>query len=373
MTQLVHHSNVPYDVALTEARQHAVRQFEERIERGKAEGATVLEKILTQVPVDRVGRTSAMNLHVEENGSLVARILEDAEEHRLHANAESQLCTRLGLPVGYFRALKDEGAWGRTFAEETLRTLGRERNPRVLTRSVDGEMRAVLSDAYRRLDSRPLVEAFIKGCEKVGAVPTGGYATDLRVGMRATAPEVIYTAKGDPILCGAEWRNSDFGVGCHDMLFQVERLWCTNRATRTSAMRQVHLGKRLADDEAYSAHTYALDTKVQASALFDLVSVHMKPENIRRQLDAIDKAEATDVSPSRAKALLKEALGNAKAEFEAVGSIYAYERDLTNLPAGENLWRLSNAVSWFSQRPAIQAERRIELEEAAGWLLNARA
>jgi len=41
------------------------------------------------------------------------------------------------------------------------------------------------------------------------------------------------------------------------------------------AMRQIHLGKRLADDILYSQKTYELDTETTVSALSDIINAHL--------------------------------------------------------------------------------------------------
>lgn len=40
--------------------------------------------------------------------------------------------------------------------------------------------------------------------------------------------------------------------------------------------------------------------------------------------------------------------------------------DVQNLPPGNTLWRLSNAVSWIAQHKDNSPDHRIELEAAAG-------
>jgi hypothetical protein len=43
--------------------------------------------------------------------------------------------------------------------------------------------------------------------------------------------------------------------------------------------------------------------------------------------------------------------------------------DVVNLPAGNTLWRASNAISWIANAESVAAERRLELQELAGQLL----
>jgi hypothetical protein len=48
----------------------------------------------------------------------------------------------------------------------------------------------ILSDSYRRIDSRPVFEAFATGVQEKGALPYEGYVTDTKIAIQAIMPEV---------------------------------------------------------------------------------------------------------------------------------------------------------------------------------------
>jgi hypothetical protein len=62
-----------------------------------------------------------------------------------------------------------------------------------------------------------------------------------------------------------------------------------------------------------------------------------------------------------ARKLLKHEVAAAEAAFES--------DDVVNLPAGSNVWRASNAISWIAGRTE-DADRKLELERVAGEVLN---
>jgi hypothetical protein len=362
--QITHHDDRPYDLAVSEAARKTREKFDARIEAGRAEGAGILDKILATQPVDRIADTRALSFDAPD-GNLMVRIL-DQHEERVHANALAQFADKEEVPIGYLRNLLATDGWGRDLALRTLNDLAKHRTRRALLRSVDGELRGFLSDSYRRLDSRPLVEAFAKACIRVGALPVGGHHTDLRVGLRAIFPEVVDPLGNDPLLFGLQWSNSDFGVGGHELKLFVERLWCTNLATRENVLRQVHLGRRLPDDISFSEKTYALDTAAVASAVSDLVEKNISREAVDAQARRIVAASETEIDEKRAKGLLDEKLN--KTESKAALSQFAQNPYVEQLPQRPTLWRLSNAVSWIAK--SADAERRVELQEVAGWLLG---
>ena len=80
-------------------------------------------------------------------------------------------------------------------------------------RSLGGELRGFLSDRYRRLDSRPIIEAFATAVQHKGALPYDGYVTDTKVAIQAIMPEVYEPVPGEMVAYGLSLENSDFGNG----------------------------------------------------------------------------------------------------------------------------------------------------------------
>jgi hypothetical protein len=79
--------------------------------------------------------------------------------------------------------------WGAELLADNLNHIFKREEPRrLLLRSVQDEVRGVLSDMYRRLDSRPILDAFAGACREIGVVPVEGVGGDLRFCLRAVLP-----------------------------------------------------------------------------------------------------------------------------------------------------------------------------------------
>ena len=74
---------------------------------------------------------------------------------------------------------------------------------RFLLRSVNGEVRGFLSDRFRRLDSRPIVDSFARVCQGVGALPVEGYVTDTKMALKAILPQVFEPVRHEVMAFGA--------------------------------------------------------------------------------------------------------------------------------------------------------------------------
>ena len=105
--------------------------------------------------------------------------------------------------------------WGRELLAHNLITVFANRAPtaRYLLRSLSGELRGFLSDRYRRLDSRPTIEAFTSAVQRKGALPYDGYVTNTKVAVEAIMPEVYVPIPGEMVAYEFSLENSGFDMG----------------------------------------------------------------------------------------------------------------------------------------------------------------
>lgn len=364
---MYHHDSRTYDIAASEAATYFRAKFEKLIEAGQASATRTIEHVLNVIPEDRIATARAITF--DANGHLRARV-GDATLG-VHEHAKGQICTALGMPRAYVEALSQEGPdheWRRQLLAHNLNTLSAHTDSRHLVRSVAGEIRGFLSDRYRRLDSRPLLEQFVDAIIELGAAPLEGYATDTKVAIKAVLPHIFEPIPNEVMVLGLQWSNSDFGAGTHCISMFVLRGWCTNKATCQNELRQVHLGRRLAEDVEFSERTYALDTQAQASAVGDIVRGSLGPEKVNALLGKIRALSETEIREFGAGAWgRKLASALTKAEHEKARD--AFEgADTHLLPPGKTAWRLSNAISWVAN--GIKSEdRKMELERLAGEII----
>lgn len=140
----------------------------------------------------------------------------------LHDNAIGQLADRMGVPQRYLRTLASGETWAKNLAAEILNEhSGWTQRTRVLVRTVGTQVRGVLSDSYRRLNSVEILTAFVQEASRQGAVISDAYMNDTKVWAETILPQpiVIPTAKnGDVIIfAGARFSTSDYGDGAVDM------------------------------------------------------------------------------------------------------------------------------------------------------------
>ena len=278
--------------------------------------------------------------------------------------ALGQIAERAGVPLAYLRQLASPKAeaWQHQLAAQILREhYGNADNTRVLVRSVRGQMRGWLSDKYRRLDSRPLVEALAEESAAIGAIPVDGIATETRISLKVILPEILEPLPGEFLVCGGNWQNSDVGNGTHSFQLYAIRVACSNGMTMENMLKQVHLGGRLSDSIEFSDRTHQLDTAASVSALRDVVRGALGPAARDRLVESIRDAGNREMSRNQlsqaTRSLTKPVQKSIVDAFES--------SDVINLPPGNTAWRASNAISWIA-RHTDNPELRLDLERAAG-------
>lgn len=366
---LAHHSTENYNVAASEAAKLARTKFEAEIARGKNRAMAVIEQVETQIPVDRVVNNKALNFRVEMSALKVQLGGKTEVVEGFHRNALAQAAERVGMPLVYIDKLMTKGDWGRELVAENLNELYHNSEAaRYLTRSVNGEVRGFLSNAYRRMDSRPILEAFVGAAQKVGAIPVDGYALDTKVMLKAVLPMIFEPVPHEVMLFGVAFETSDFGNGKLSIRSFVDRLWCTNRAISTDDLAKVHIGGRLTEDMDLSHHTYELDTKTMASAAKDVVRKSLGAGNVNLFLEGIKRANEQKIEGRAISDFLK-AQKLTKVEQEKV--IEAFNSpEVEMLPAGMTTWRMSNAISWIANTQVEDEERKIDLMKIAGTAID---
>lgn len=366
-----HHDGRDYDVAKSEAARWFTQKHEKQIEAGQAKAAEVINRVQTGVPQDAIVRADGMKF--EANGNLL--LTSGDQRWGLHNHALGQVCSRANVPSHFAKTLlkpgkgeKEVAQWRRDLLAYNLNEIyGHEPDSRkYLVRAVGGEVRGFLSDSYRRLDSRPLVDAFIGAIQEFHAVPLDGTVTDTRIALKAVLPWVFEPIPGEVITLGLHWQNSDFGAGKHYVRFVMNRVGCTNKAITEDLLGQVHLGSKLSEDFAFSQETYQKDLAASVSALRDIVRGHLKPEKIGGVMDAIRKANEREVTWAQFAERFKTVLN--KAELVKAEDAFKGD-DVEMLPPGKTAWRMSNALSWVANS-ITNGDRKLEIERAAGKVID---
>ena len=291
----------------------------------------------------------------------------------LHDNAIAQLADRMGIPQRYLRSLASGEPWAIMLAAHLLNQHSDwTQRSRVLVRTVGHQVRGVLSDSYRRLNSVEILTAFVQEAAGQGAVISDAYMNDTKVWAETILPTPVTVPtknNGDVVIfAGARFSASDYGDGAVDMRAFMLNGACLNGMVRESVMKQVHLGSKLPDNLALSQQTYELDTKTTVSAVQDLTRGLFSADTIKRKAYEIQGASEMEVDFDRE---LKKLTGNGwllKQESKEVEKILMRNNPDDGVQGGATLWKLTQAITAHARE--LSPERSRELHEISGELLG---
>lgn len=381
---MYHHDDRNYDEALAAAKVH----LEQEIHKRMTSASRVMERVHNQILVDRMVPSRGLRFSVETQTRKEGEGKKEVviPTHRvllaggkaggkaefqepLHHHALMQVAARADVPEKFITRMLEKPYGGHLIVDNLNTIFREEKAARFLVRSTDDEIRGVLSDTYRRMDSRPILDTFAGACQELGAVPIEGIGGDLRFAIKALIPKVYVagTKHGaeEVFSFGVSLSNSDVGCGALSLQFFLWRIWCSNTATKEDSLRKVHLGKRLTDEIVYSEETYKADTETMRLAVRDHVKEVLSGDRIDQALAMITTALDTAIEPraffERGGEL--EKLKLTKGEIEKTREVFN-DGGVEILPRKTNMARMSQAIAWIAQA-ADTAERRLELERVA--------
>ena len=291
----------------------------------------------------------------------------------LHSNAVGQIADRMGIPQRYLRTLAGGEEWQVLLAAQILNEhSGWTQRSRVLVRTVGKQVRGILSDSYRRLNSVEILTAFVEEASNQGAVISDAYMNDTKVWAETILPQPIVvptTKNGDVVIfAGARFSTSDYGDGAVDMRAFLLNGACLNGMERESVMRQMHLGAKLPDSLAISQQTYELDTKTTVSAVRDLTKGLFLPENIKQKAYEIQGASEMEVDLEKEIKKLTSNGSLLKAEGQEVEKLLMKNDPDDGVQGASTLWKLTQAITAHAR--TLTPERSRELHEISGQLMN---
>ena len=291
----------------------------------------------------------------------------------IHSNAVGQLADRMGVPQRYLRTLADGEVWEKQLAATILNEhSGWTQRARVLVRTIGMQVRGVLSDSYRRLNSVQILTAFIEESGKQGAVVSDAYMNDTKVWAETILPQPFLVPtknNGDVmIFAGARFSTSDYGDGAVDMRAFLLNGACLNGMVRESVMKQVHLGSKLPDNLALSNRTYELDTKTTVSAVQDLTRGLYSTDNIMEKAYEIQGASEIEVDFEKEIKKLTKDGSLLKQEGQEVEKLLMKNDPEDGVQGKATLWKLTQAITAHARE--LTPERSRDLHEISGRLMN---
>ncbi len=266
-----------------------------------------------QARKDYLADTRSLSVSTENNVSRLALDLDGASEtFHLNELAHRQIADRLQIPFRYYQKMRSEYP---DLLDENINGWFNRTPERRMLRTLDGSIRAFLSDRYRRLDNLELADAVfplisdMKGVDIVSSEITETHMF-IKVINRKLKAEV---AVGDVVQAGLVISNSEVGLGSLKVEPLLYRLVCRNGLiVKDYAQKRYHVGKQIdGEDSAYeifSDETLAQDDKAFFMKVQDTVRTAIDEAQFHLTVNKLQatRQEATGPDPVRTVELLAD-------------------------------------------------------------------
>lgn len=318
---------------------------------------------------DMIADTRSLIINsVDGISSLSVSTGDDVVSYVVSDVAHRQIADRLGIPFKYYDRMRLEYP---ALLDRNINGWLMKNPEKRMLRTMDGRLRAFLSDRYRRLDNLELVDhvlpviAQMKGCsiESCDITETHLYMKIINRTMKAEL------TPGDVVQAGFVISNSEIGLGALKVEPLVYRLVCRNgMISKDLAHKKYHAGRQVEDTdnayELYSDETLAADDKAYFLKVQDIVSTAVDQARFNLTVDKMRASMSVPTGDNPVKTV--EVLGDKyilnKTERATILRHFIMSNDYT-------AFGLINAVTRSSQ-DISDYNRATELERLGGTLLD---
>lgn len=282
--------------------------------------------------------------------------------------AHQQIAERIGIPSRYYTRMRGEAP---DLLVRNVNHWFREQPERRMIRTLDGDVRAFLSDRYQRIDNAEVAETVLPVLADVPDVDiVSSEITESRLYIKAVTQAVRAEVRvGDRVQAGVMITNSEVGLGAITVTPLVYRLVCQNgMVVPDTRYRRNHVGRRAAEDdpiyELLSDETRRADDHAILLKVRDVVKAALSETVFGRTVAKLRGAASERIigDPAKAIQVLADKVGLNDQERGGV---------LRHLIEGADLSRygIIQAVTRFAHEPE-DYDRATELETIGGRILD---
>ena len=282
--------------------------------------------------------------------------------------ARRQLADKLKIPYPYFERMRVEQP---DLLDRNVNTWLQTDGDRRMIRTLDGEVRAVLSDRYRRLDNFDLAENVLPILQRLDGMRLESMdLTETKMYIKAVTPRVTFeVSPGDIVQAGVVITNSEVGCGTLSVQPLIHRLVCRNGLIASDhALRKTHVGRTLGSGDeqvmVFRDDTLAADDRAFFLKVRDVVEAAVSEatfHQVARKLQSTRDIRLTG-DPVKTVEVLANRYSLNDTERTGVLRYLILQGDLSG-------FGLVNAVTHYSQ-DVDDYDRATEFESLGGKLIE---
>lgn len=273
----------------------------------------------------------------------------------LTENGHDQLGQLCNIPARYYDLMRKHPGLLATNVKHWLNL----QSDRRMIRSLDGNVRAILSKSYRRLDNYDLAQNVLPMLNEVQAEIESCEITEKRIYIKAVTHKIQGEVKvGDVFSAGIIVSNSEVGHGSLSIKPMAFQLICKNGWVADKyAMKKYHVGRvNEMEQIEFSNETLAADDKAYWLKVRDLVKHSLNEAVFEKVLEDLRAAtEAKIEAPTKTIELLSNQYRMNEFEQENVLKHLIEGGDLTSFGLGGAVTRMAQDVESYDRSTELEA------------------
>ena len=294
--------------------------------------------------------------------------------------AHGQVADRLQIPKRFYDRMRTSHP---DLVAHTVNSLFQREPETRMVRTLDGDVRAFLSDRFNPIDNYALAERVLPKFQGLDLDIRSCEVTETRMYLKAVYPGLEETVrvkgfydagtqdKVETYQPGIVISNSEVGLGSVYVGPGVHTVQCTNLATfKDDALRRYHIGRQhKSEDEIWaylSDETREKDMEAFFSKIADMVEACLQGELFRKLVEKFKQGNERDIQADNPVDVVEVAAGKfglIQPEKEGIMAQLARGGNFTQLG-------LSQAVTRYSQAVDLSYDRATELEDIGGQILD---
>ena len=278
-----------------------------------------------------------------------------------------QIATRSGIGGGYLSQMIDLAP---ELLDANINYWWTASPKNRLVRTLDGNARAFMSDRYKTMDNKPIMDTIFNILDMNDIEVKSCDVTNSRMYLKVVSPKLEgEVSVGDPVQMGVAISNSEVGLGALDIRPLIYRLVCDNgmvSATDYGAnLKKVHLGPKHDLGIVYSKSTQDVVNQGLMLQIKDTITSALSEDTFRQHLDSYRAAKEKKITGNVVDAV--KALGKLTGFTETEG-----DQILNRLVDGgdRSMYGLMNSLSAFAQDPSLNYDRASQMEIISGKVIS---
>jgi hypothetical protein len=326
------------------------------------------------VPTEKM----AMEVQGVERGSVGLSF--QGTNYGLNNWSHSQVSTYTNIPKAYYDRILTEDPFllssnvNHGFGVAVQKALLAKKQENRLIRIVNGNVRAILSSRYRRLDCYDLVETVLPVMQNHELIVESAELTERRMYIKAFTRKMdVEIKKGQVIGYGLNISCSDVGSGAISIEPMTKEYVCSNGMIWDIAMRKFHIGANQGGDsieELLTDKTKELDDMAFWAKVVDVLQASLQPDIFAKQVDKLRDAADQQIKnfniPEVVELSMKEVGATGEGTKNSIINYLANGAD----GRGMNKWGLANAFTFAAQSDEVDYEMATVLEKAGAKIIE---